>query len=68
MYIDYVLRPYLEREIPKIYPNEEKKVIFHHDKVTNIVTKLATQYLENLRVKAIPMTSEKRIYAQNLQV
>ena len=47
-YIDNVLKPYLERKIPRIYQIKEEKVTFHHDKVTSHVAKLTIQYeLEN---------------------
>ena len=53
-YIDNVLKTYLEREIPKIYLNEEEKVILQHDKTTSHVAKLTIKYLENLRSKGDP--------------
>ena len=41
-YIDNILKEYLEREVPRIQPNEEKKIILHHDKITNHIAKLTT--------------------------
>ena len=48
-YIDFVLKPLLEVEIPKLYPAEVNKVFVHHDKATSHTTSLTTKYAEDLK-------------------
>jgi hypothetical protein len=50
-YIKYVLRPILEIEVPKIYPNELNKVFFHHDKASAHTSSKTYHYLEGLKNK-----------------
>ena len=48
-YIRSVLKPFLEQEIPTIYPGEVTKVTLHHDKATSHTSKVTTDYLERQR-------------------
>ena len=48
-YIDFVLKPLLEVEIPKLYPGEVNKVFVHHDKATSHTASLTTKYAEDLK-------------------
>lgn len=47
-YIDSVLKPILEIEIPKLYPKEMHKVYLHHDKATSHTAKKTQDYLSDL--------------------
>jgi hypothetical protein len=47
-YIDSVLKPILEIEIPKLYPKEMHKVYVHHDKATSHTAKKTHDYLSDL--------------------
>lgn len=53
-YIENVLKPYLEKEVPKLYPGEEANVILHHDKASSHTAKLTKEYLETLRSNGGP--------------
>jgi hypothetical protein len=48
-YIDTVLRPIVEKEIPKLYPGEEEKVFIHHDKATSHTAKKTVHYANGVR-------------------
>lgn len=48
-YIVDVLRPLVEKEIPKLYPGEEEKVYIHHDKASSHTAKKTQQYAERVK-------------------
>jgi len=48
-YIKHVLKPYLEREVPLLYPGELAKVTLHHDKASSHTANLTTAYLQDLK-------------------
>src|SRR5277367_5411418 len=51
-YIQYVLKPYLEREVGRLYPGEESKdskVTLLYDKASSHTANLTTAYLRDLR-------------------
>jgi [histone H3]-lysine36 N-dimethyltransferase SETMAR len=49
-YINSVLRPLLEREVPKLYaPNELAKVVVHHDQAASHTAKKTTMYANDLK-------------------
>jgi hypothetical protein len=48
-YVDFVLKPLLEVELPKLYPNEVYKVYLHHDKCTSHTAAFTQEYLQNLQ-------------------
>ena len=50
-YINYVLKPYFEVYLPKLYPNEMHKLIFHHDKASSHTAIITTLYLEEQEKK-----------------
>ena len=49
VYRDRVLKPYFEEYLPKLYPGEMNKIIFHHDKATSHTAKEVVAYLEHLK-------------------
>ena len=51
-YVEKVLKRYLEVEVPKIYPGEVSKVMFHHDKASSHTANLTTQYLQDLKERS----------------
>lgn len=50
-YVEQVLKPLIEVQLPKLYPGEMNKVFLHHDKCTSHVSKNTTQYLECARLR-----------------
>ena len=50
-YVDYVLKPYIEQYLPKIYPNDMNKLLLHYDKASTHTSDYTTKYLENLQTK-----------------
>ena len=50
-YIDFVLKPYFEEYLPKLYPNEMHKIIFHHDKASSHTANITTLYLQEQQRK-----------------
>ena len=50
-YVDYVLKPYFEKYLPVLYPNEMHKILLHHDKASSHTSKYTTQYLNKMRAK-----------------
>ena len=48
-YIEKVLKPLLEKELPKLYPNDLHKVLAHHDLAPAHKVKLTQEYAEDLR-------------------
>ena len=49
VYINYVLEPLFRKYLPKLYPNEMRKLIFHHDKASSHTCNLTTAYLKKLK-------------------
>jgi len=58
VYIASVLKPLLEKEVPKLYPGELEKVTFHHDAASSHTSNKTALHLkeleENFGIKAIP--------------
>ena len=50
-YIDHVLRPLLEIELPKLYPGELHKVTVHHDAASSHTAKKTTAYAADLKAR-----------------
>ena len=50
-YRDAVLKPIIEKELPKIYPGEMHKVFLHHDKCTSHTSSVVMQYLREVNEK-----------------
>jgi len=48
-YIENVLKPFLEVEIPKLYPGEESKVFVHHDAASSHTSKKTELYGKDLK-------------------
>jgi hypothetical protein len=48
-YIDFVLIPYLEVEVPKLYGRDTSKVIVHHDAASSHTAKLTQAYARDLK-------------------
>lgn len=47
-YINSVLKPLFENELPRVYGGELDKVFFHHDGAPSHTAKKTTEYLENV--------------------
>lgn len=50
-YIEEVLRPLLEKEIPKLYGEDTSKVFVHHDAASSHTANITTQYAVELKQK-----------------
>src|SRR5277367_6953281 len=50
-YQDFILKPYLEKHVPQIYPGELDKVTFHHEKASSHTARSTTAYLQDLKTK-----------------
>ena len=50
-YIDYVLKPLLEKELPKLYGKDMNKVFLHHDKASSHTAHKTQVYLEELKTR-----------------
>jgi hypothetical protein len=48
-YIECILKPIFEKEIPKLYPSELNKVFFHYDKASSHTSAPVQEHLNNLR-------------------
>lgn len=51
IYIDYILRPLVEIELPKLYPNELSKIFIHHDKAPSHTSKKVANYAKEIKDK-----------------
>jgi hypothetical protein len=49
-YVEHVLKPYLQKDIPCLYPGEVNKVTLHHDKASSHTCNLTTQYLQDMNM------------------
>lgn len=47
-YIDFVLKPLIKAELPKLYPSEMDKVFLHHDKATSHTARETQDYMERV--------------------
>lgn len=47
-YVNNVLRPLIEEELPKLYPDDLNKVFIHHDKCSSHTAFKTQQYLEDV--------------------
>lgn len=45
-YIEHVLKPLVEKDIPRLYPGEEHKVVIHHDSAPAHASRKTQQWLE----------------------
>ncbi|CAF2121468.1 unnamed protein product [Rotaria magnacalcarata] len=53
-YINKILKPFLLRDVPRLYPNKEKsRPIFHQDSAPSHVSKKTIAYLEKCKVKYV---------------
>ena len=50
-YIQKVLKPFLEVQIPKLYPGETLKIVVHHDAASSHTAKKTTAYANDLKRK-----------------
>lgn len=50
-YCQLVLKPYFDIYLPKLYPNEMCKILFHHDKASSHTAIFTQAYLTNLKSK-----------------
>ena len=48
-YVEYVLKPLLEKHLKSLYPNEYHKIFLHHDKATSHTCKFTQEYLKDLQ-------------------
>ena len=48
-YVEDVLKPLVQREIPKLYPGEEEKVFIHHDAASSHTAKKTQRYMEGVK-------------------
>lgn len=51
VYIDYILRPMVEIELPKLYPGELSKIFIHHDKAPSHTSKKVAIYAKEIKDK-----------------
>ena len=47
-YVENVLTPIINEELPNLYPGELNKVFLHHDKASSHVSKMTTAYLSSM--------------------
>lgn len=52
-FINKILKPIVERDIPRLYPGEEHKVILHFDSASSHTTPAVYQWLKDRKVKFI---------------
>jgi hypothetical protein len=52
-FINEILKPIVEKDIPRLYPGEEQKVILHFDSATSHTTPEVYEYLDHHNVKYI---------------
>ncbi|OXA46652.1 Transposable element Tcb1 transposase [Folsomia candida] len=50
-YVSDVLKPLLEKELPKLYPTDYDKVFVHHDKASSHTATFTQQYAEDLEAR-----------------
>jgi hypothetical protein len=50
-YIKYVLKHLLEKELPKLYPEELNKVFVHHEKASSHTSTKTSEYAADLKVR-----------------
>jgi hypothetical protein len=53
-YVDNVLTELFAEDIPRLFPGEEKKVVFHHDSAPAHASKFIQDWLKNSGIKFIP--------------
>jgi len=53
-YINKILKPFLSHDIPRLFPNnQKKKLIFHHDSAPSYVSKETIQFLNESKINYI---------------
>jgi hypothetical protein len=52
-FVNKILKSIVEKDIPRLYPGEERKVILHFDSATSHTTPAVYQYLDDHNVKYI---------------
>ena len=53
-YINKILKPFLSHDIPRLFPNnQKKKLIFHHDSAPSHVSKKTIQFLNESKINYI---------------
>lgn len=50
-YVKYILKPYFEVHLPKLYPGEMNRILFHHDKASSHTAGLTMEYLRGLKAE-----------------
>lgn len=53
MFIDLVLKPMFKRDIPRLYPGEEKKIILHMDSAGAHVKDTVVEWLQDQKIRFI---------------
>ena len=50
-YVKYILEPYFETYLPKLYPKDMQKLIFHHDMASSHTSNVTTEFLQKMKAK-----------------
>jgi len=50
-YVQHVLRPLIEKELPKLYPNEMHKLLIDHDKAPSHTSNYTFNFLNEMKKK-----------------
>ncbi|OWA50594.1 hypothetical protein BV898_15105 [Hypsibius exemplaris] len=53
MFIDLILEPVFKKDVPRLYPGEEKKIILHMDSATAHVKDTVVKWLQDRKIKFI---------------
>ena len=54
VFIDHVLKPLFKKDVPRLYPGEERKVILHMDAATAHFSKVVVEWLNKNHITYIP--------------
>jgi hypothetical protein len=53
-YINKILKPFLSRDVPQLFPKQEKnRPVLHQDSVPSHVSKMTTAYLDKSKIKYV---------------
>jgi hypothetical protein len=53
-YINQILKPFLSRDVPRVFPKQEKnRPVLHQDSAPSHVSKMTTAYLDNSKIEYV---------------
>ena len=55
-YIGHVLKPFIEKDVPRLFPGREREIVFHQDSASSHTARKTLDFLQKRRVQYITLS------------